>query len=149
MANLKNYSSTVPAEKSLMMIEKILIDLGCTNISKSINGNKEVDGIIFMIPVNQKPTLFKLKARVDEVFARIKKDLSPRSAFKKSVLDNKREQAKRTAWKLLFDRIAMDATDIQLGQMELMEIFLTRAYDMEKNQTLFEKIKDTNYKLLN
>lgn len=147
--NLKNYSSTVPADRSLMLIEKILIDLGATNISKSINEQKEVDGIIFMISVNQKPTLFKLKARTEEVFKRLWADVSPRSAHKKEVKDNKREQAKRTAWKLLFDRIAMDATDIQLGQMELMEIFLTRAYDMKNDQTFFEIVKKNGFKQLN
>lgn len=146
--NLKNYTSSVPVERSLMLIEKMLIDIGATNISKSINEQKEVDGIVFMITVNAKPTLFKLKARVDEVFKIMWKDVSPRSAFKKEVKDNKREQAKRTAWKLLFDRVAMDATDIQLGQMELLEVFLTRAYDMQRGQTFFERMKDEGFKQL-
>lgn len=148
MANFKNYTSTVNAERSLMQIEKLLIDVGATNISKSINEQKEVDGIIFMISVNGKPALFKLRARVEEVFKALWKDVSPRSIHRKEVRDNKRDQAKRTAWKLLLDRVAMDVTDIKLGQMELLEVFLTRAYDMEKDQTFFEKIKATDFKLL-
>ena len=146
--NLKNYSSTVPADRSLQLIEKILIDLGASNISKSINENKKVDGIVFMIAVNGIPTLFKLKARVDEVFKRMWKEVSPRTAHKKETKDRVIEQANRTGWKLAYDRILMDATDIELGNMELMELFLTRAYDMKNNKTLFEKIKETNFKLL-
>ena len=145
---LKNYTSTVPVDRSLAQIEKTLIDLGATNISKSINEQKEVDGIVFLISVDGKPHLFKLKARVDEVFKVLWKDVSPRSIHKKEVKNNRREQAKRTAWKLLFDRIQMDATDIKLGQMELLEVFLTRAYDLQNDQTFFEKIKANDFKQL-
>jgi hypothetical protein len=148
MMNLKNYSSTVPAERSLFLIEKILMDLGASNISKSINENKEVDGIVFMIQVNGLPMLFKLKARVDEVYKRLYKDASPRTAFKKETIQRIKEQSKKTAWKLAYDRMLMDATDIELGNMELMELFITRAYDMANNQTFYEKLKQNDFKQL-
>ncbi len=145
---IKNYTSGVNVERSLMLIEKLLIDVGATNISKSINEQKEIDGIIFMIVVEGRSMLFKLKARTDEVFKILWRDVSPRSAAKVETKDKIREQALRTAWKLLFDRIQMDATDIKLGQMELLEVFLTRAYDMQNNLTFFEKLKGDGFKLL-
>lgn len=144
---VKNYTSTVPIDRSLMQIEKLLIDLGATNISKSIT-DKEVDGIIFMIEVNGAPTLFKLKAKVDSVFKTMWKEVSPRSIHKDGTKKRIMEQAQRTAWKLLFDRVAMDATDILLGNMELMELFLTRAYDIKRGQTYYEIAKETGFKQL-
>lgn len=35
--NLKNYSSSVPVEGSIMLIEKLLVDAGAVNINKAIN----------------------------------------------------------------------------------------------------------------
>lgn len=144
---VKNYTSTVPIDRSLMQIEKLLIDLGATNISKSIT-DKEVDGIIFMIEVNGTPTLFKLKAKVESVFKTMWKEVSLRSIHKDATKKRIMEQAQRTAWKLLFDRVAMDATDILLGNMELMELFLTRAYDIKRDQTYYEIAKETGFKQL-
>ena len=144
---VKNYTSGVPANRSLMLIEEMLINIGATNISKSIDVNKEVDGIVFMISVNNKSMLFKLKARTEEVYKSLfKKERNTRG--RQPDKDKQREQAKRTAWKLLYDRVSMDATDILLGQMELMEIFLSRAYDIEKDQTFFEMVKESGFKQL-
>lgn len=145
---IKNYTSSVTVEKSLMLIEKLLIDVGASNISKSINDKREVDGIIFMISVDGKSMLFKLQARTEEVFKILWKEVSPRSVAKPETEIRVREQALRTAWRLLFNRIEMDVTDIKLGQMELMEVFLTRAYDMNKGQTFFERLKESKFKQL-
>lgn len=145
---VKNYSSGVPIDRSLMQIEKLLIDLGATNISKAINEQKKVEGIIFMVAIENEPTLFKLKARTDQVFKTMWKEVSPRSIHKEETKKRIMEQAERTAWKLLFDRVAMDATDILLGNMELMEIFLTRAYDMKRNMTYYEIAKESGFKRL-
>ncbi len=146
--NLKNYTSSVPVERSIMMIEKLLIDAGATNISKSVNDSKEVDGIVFMIAVNQKPLLFKLPSKVDQCYKIMMKDVSPRSLHKKEVLNNKKAQAARTAWKLLFDWVSIQVSMIQIEQVELLEVFLPYAYDMKNDKTFFEKIKAEGFKLL-
>lgn len=147
--NLKNYTSSVPVERSIMMIEKLLMDAGATNISKSINQeSKEVDGIIFLINVNSKPILFKLPSKTEQCFKIMMKEVSSRSAFKKEVISNKRAQAQRTAWKLLFDWVSIQVSMIQIEQVELMEVFLPYAYDMQNDQTFFEKIKESGFKQL-
>lgn len=46
--NLKNYTSSVPVERSIMLIEKLLIDAGAININKAIEpSTKEIHGIVF------------------------------------------------------------------------------------------------------
>ena len=146
--NLKNYTSSVPVERSIMMIEKLLIDAGATNISKSVNEQKEVDGIVFMISVNARPILFKLPSKTEQCLKIMMKEVSPRSLHKKEVMTNKRAQAQRTAWKLLFDWVSIQVSMIQIQQVELMEVFLPYAYDVQNNQTFFEKMKTNEYKLL-
>lgn len=146
--NLKNYTSSVPVERSIMMIEKLLMDAGATNISKSINEQKEVDGIIFLININTKPILFKLPSKVEQCYKIMMKEVSARSIHKKEVKDNKKAQANRTAWKLLYDWVSIQVSMIQIEQVELIEVFLPYAYDLQNNQTFFEKIKENGFKQL-
>lgn len=147
--NLKNYTSSVPVERSIMMIEKLLMDAGALNISKSMNPDtREVEGVIFLINVNQKPILFKLPSKVEQCYKIMMKEVSARSAYKKEVVANKRAQAQRTAWKLLYDWVSIQVSMIQIEQVELMEVFLPYAYDMQNDQTFFQKLKDTGFKQL-
>lgn len=74
--NLKNYTSSVPAMKSISCIENLLINAGATNINKSIGDDKEINGIIFSIPVEGKSINFKLSAKVDLAYKRMKKNIS-------------------------------------------------------------------------
>lgn len=147
--NLKNYTSSVPVERSIMMIEKLLMDAGALNISKSMNPEtKEVEGMIFLINENQKPILFKLPSKVEQCYKIMMKEVSARSAYKKEVVANKRAQAQRTAWKLLYDWVSIQVSMIQIEQVELMEVFLPYAYDMQNDQTFFQKLKDSGFKQL-
>lgn len=147
--NLKNYTSSVPVERSIMMIEKLLMDAVALNISKSMNPEtREVEGVIFLINVNQDPILFKLPSKVEQCYKIMMKEVSVRSAHKKEVITNKRAQAQRTAWKLLFDWVSIQVSMIQIEQVELMEVFLPYAYDVRNDQTFFQKMKVTGFKQL-
>jgi hypothetical protein len=43
MKNIKNYTSSVPSDKSILQIERILIDMGARNIAKEYDGFGKVD----------------------------------------------------------------------------------------------------------
>ena len=147
--NLKNYTSSVPVERSIMLIEKLLIDAGAVNINKAIDPQtKEIIGVVFQIMVNNNPIVFKLPSKVDQCFKMMWKNVSPRSAHRDSVKQNIFEQAKRTAWKLLFDWVSIQVSMIQIQQVEMLEVFLPYAYDVRKEQTYFEKMKENNFKML-
>jgi len=147
--NLKNYTSSVPMDRSIMMIEKLLMDAGAVNINKTINPNtKEVSGIVFQIISEQKPIVFKLPSKVDQCYKMMLKNLSPKSSFRESVKQNCMEQSKRTAWKLLYDWVSIQVSMIQIQQVELLEVFLPYAYDFKNEQTYFEMMKANNFKQL-
>jgi len=148
--NLKNYTSSVPVERSIMLIEKLLMDAGAVNINKTIDpATKEVSGIVFQINVDQRPIVFKLPSKVEQCFKMMWKQVSPRSAHRDSVKENVMNQAKRTAWKLLFDWVSIQVSMIQIQQVELLEVFLPYAYDYQSEQTFFEKLKGNGFKQLN
>ena len=59
-----------------------------------------------------------------------------------------REQAQRTAWKLLYDSVAVQISLIMIDQVEVVEVVLPYYYDPTKDQTRFEKLKSGGFKKL-
>lgn len=143
--NIKNYTSEVSVEKSIAKIEHLLIQAGASHISKSIKGGK-IEGFMFQLFVAQNNHVtFKLPSKVDKVFEKFWKEVSPRSIGSREREKQRREkvweQAERTAWKLLYDWIYDNVSLILIEQVKPHEVFLPYAYDFEKDETLFDKVE--------
>lgn len=141
--NIKNYTSQVPVKRSVQRIEDCLIKYGAKNIIKIIEGGK-ITGLAFVIDVNGVDYPFKLPARID----RIHRYFKDKSTTGKTSIQRSYEQAERTAWRLLQELIEIQMSLVYLEQVDMMEIFLPYMYDAERNETLFEKMKNNDFKLL-
>jgi hypothetical protein len=142
---IKNYTSTVPAERSVMHIEKRLVAHGAKNILKQYGPTGKLSGVCFIIEVNGQDTPFKIPARVEKAEERLRSQIKkPRAGTMKKIAD----QAERTAWKIVSDWVDIQMSLIDLDQVELIEVFLPYVYDPSKEQTFFERIKEGGYKLL-
>ena len=136
--NIKNYTSTVEATRSMARIEELLVEIGASNINKQYS-EKICTGITFLLYDQQlQQTLpFHLKAQVEECCTILWQDVKrPRPDIEVIV----RKQASRTAWKILSDWTEVQCTMILLGQAKPLQIFLPFMYDTKTNETLFDKI---------
>ena len=133
MKKIKNYTSSVPAERSVMLIEGVLIDIGATNIMKEYD-NKTLEAISFSIlQANGVRIPFRLPAKVESV---------------KRLLRCSSEQATRTAWKNVYEWVQLQAVMIKLEQVETVEVFMPYIYSMKHGKTLYELSKDTGFQKL-
>lgn len=145
--NLKNYTSTVPASTSMARIQKALVEAGATDISMKFDQQTKICvAITFrMVVSGQMPMFFQLPAKIDPcfkvLFAEVKR---PRPDTKKLV----REQAERTAWKIISDWVEIQLSMILLEQAEPLQVFLPYVYDPQKEVTFYEQIKQSNFKAL-
>lgn len=142
--NLKNYTSTVPAVTSMGRIEQCLVKAGATDISK-----KYEDGICravtFRMMVNGGPLFFQLPAKVDPCFDVLWKEVKrqrPESRQKT------KEQAERTAWKIVSDWVEIQMSMIMLEQAEALEVFLPYAYNPATDTTFYNSLKQGGFKAL-
>ena len=142
---IKNYTSQVPSSRSITYIEHRLVSNGARDIMKQYGPEGELTAICFTIEINGNKIPFKLPAKVERCFdilmAQVKR---PQPNTKKI----KKQQAERTAWKILADWVDIQMSLIELGQAEIMEIFLPYVYDAGKQQTFFERMKNNGFKLL-
>lgn len=147
--NIKNYTSTVPASLSVTRIEAALVELGAERIHKGYKG-KVLDSISFSIKVGENVVPFMLPAQVDEIEKKFnaKRNLPSWRKMSETQKQADREQAERTAWKLIYEWVLIQATMINLKQAEFMEVFLPYVYRVDKQQTFFKSLKESNYKAL-
>ncbi|TMI92052.1 MAG: hypothetical protein E6H08_12550 [Bacteroidetes bacterium] len=144
--NIKNYTSTVDASRSMAKIEELLVEIGATNINKQY-ADKISTGITFLLFDQQlQQTLpFHLKAQVEECFTILWKDVKRPRPDTRTIL---RQQASKTAWKILSDWTEIQCSMILLGQAKPLQMFLPFMYDTKNNETLFDKVSTGKVKLL-
>lgn len=140
--NLKNYTSNVPASTSMAKIEKCIVQVGATDISKKYEMNVCI-AITFRMMVNNVPVFFQLPAKVEACFDVLWREVKrPRPDTKRLI----REQAERTAWKIVCDWVEVQLSMIMLEQAEAIEVFLPYVYDPSRDETFYNRLKSSGFK---
>ncbi|HMT28792.1 MAG TPA: hypothetical protein PKD91_05885 [Bacteroidia bacterium] len=144
--NLKNYTSSIDASRSMDNIESKLVEIGASNINKKYQ-DKICTGITFLIYDSGliNTTAFHLTAQVSECFDILFKEVKrPKPETRKLILD----QANRTAWKILSDWTEIQCSMILLGQAKPLQMFLPFIYDIKTEETFYDKVVSGKLKLL-
>ncbi len=135
-----NYTTTISVTKTVGEIETLLVKLGVLHIGKSYE-NGEIIALTFAIEREGVLLNFRLPANYKEAFLLLKREkLSPK--FKTEA------QALRVAWRTLKYWVEAQIDMLALRMVELTEVFLPYLL-LDSGQTLFESIKNQNFKLLN
>jgi hypothetical protein len=151
--NIKNYTSGVPANRSIERIETLLAEAGASNITKDFDSvTKKIASLHFLISVNmfEKPLLIKMPVNVKAVYDIMRDSVKrprERNYRYKGTIEKIEEQAERTAWKIAEDWLRIELSMVQFKQREFVQIFLTEAVD-KNGITFFEKVKENGYQLL-
>jgi hypothetical protein len=142
---IKNYTSSVPAGRSVAHIEEQLISHGATEILKLCE-NGRIIGIAFCIMISDTKTAFRLPAKIENIEKYFTKKLSRRPTA--NALAEIKRQSERTAWKLLSDEVDIQMSRIELDQVELAEVYMGYLYDAQKRETLFSKWQGGQFQAL-
>ncbi len=139
---IKNYTSSVPVERTISLIEQELIKIGVSHIEKSYE-NGTPKGIIFSIMIPQKIS-FRIPANIESAFEIIKTIPEYKSKSK----DWLKSQANRTAWRIVYNWVEIQVAMVQLKQADAMQVFLPYVYDNNLQQTFYDKISGNGFGLL-
>lgn len=139
---LKNFSTTIAVEKTVMEIEKMLAKFGAKKILKEYDHNGEVSGLAFSVDTPNGEMPIKLPAKIDkieQVFkVQVSKKLLPQRYWGG---DWAKDQAARTAWRTIKDWIDAQFALISIEMVKVEEIFLPYTYSAKLGRTLFEAIE--------
>lgn len=158
---LKNYTSDVPVSVTVGRIENVLIRCGVSAIAKEYTGvNGEIAALTFKIqldgspawpirfPVNKEQALQALWLNYADGEELADNGNSIKwggpSGKKKKTRHDFRQQAERTAWKIMQDWIECQMSMIQMKQADFREVFLPYLWDGK--QTYYKSIEAAHFK---
>lgn len=145
--NLKNYTSSVPANTTISYIETYLAECGVEGIAKEFDKGQPV-AVSFYVTVEGRKFTIRLPANVDAVQEYLWRDYvaSHKQPRKNVTKDSFREQAARTAWKIQQDWVMVQMSLIKLKQADFIQVFL--AYLWTGEQTFYEQLRGNKFKSL-
>lgn len=143
--NLKNYTSGIPAMRTISNIEALLIAANATAVAKEVK-QKTVTALMFQLDCGGKMHTIRLPANVDAVQDFLWKEHVTTAIRNKRIKEDFRNQAERTAWKIMLDWTQVQISLIRLKQADALQIFL--AYIWDGNQTYYDYIKGNQFKAL-
>ncbi|HYK34713.1 hypothetical protein [Alloacidobacterium sp.] len=147
---IKNYTTAVPADRTVGEISALLIRKGAREITSQYDNNGKFVGIRFMMLVGGVPCCFQLPANIDGVFRVLLRDepFNFRRASSKTDYEAKlRDRAEWVAWRILKDWIDAQIAIIESGQVEPAQVFMPFAIT-GNNITMFEAWVESNQKRL-
>ena len=141
MSNLKNYTSQVPAAKTINEIIELLVSHGAMKVQQDYEDH-EPTAISWSALTNHGPVAFTLPVDVKRCYELMRRQkLLPRGE------DAAMAQARRTAWRTVKDWIAAQMALLQTDMVTLEQLMLPYAVDSD-GVTLYERVMEGGYKAL-
>ncbi len=143
---LKNYTTEVPANRSISEIQEILQKYGVSGVMMEYEqGTGRIESLAFKIDINGQPWGFRMPLRwrqALETLYRGKKSVKNMYSQQARITAAERtreDHAYRVAWRILRDWVDVQMALVELEIVQIQEVFLP--YVIQRNgQTLFENI---------
>lgn len=139
---IKNYTTKVPVNKTIMEIEYLLSKYGATDILKKYE-NGQVIAIMFRVQIKGQYFPYKLpleEAKISEIF---RKAVEKGEIPKKFIKD--KEQSRRTGFRIIKDWIDSQMSLVEINLVELEEVLLPYMYDEKQDKTVYELFKEKGF----
>lgn len=131
---LKNYTTSISSEKSIMEIEKMLSGFGATHIMKEYFSDGRTRSIAFKLDEQA----YKLPANTDGV--RNAMYGSKKVSYRKNGEQKRDIQAENTSWRIIRDWLHAQLSIIYSGQAKPDEVMLPYLWDGKR--TLYSAYKE-------
>jgi len=147
-----NYTTTIPVEKTISEIEKMLSQSGATKILKEYDTQGNTTSMSFKIMTEKGELPFKLPMKSEAVL-QVLKDQS--GTYKNTTYGQKRivpkskankEQADRVGWRIIKDWLEAQLALFFLQMVKIEEIFLPYMYNDKTGETMFQILENKNFK---
>ena len=145
---IKNFSNSVPVERTITEIEKMLAKYGAKKIMKEYNGDGDPVRLLFIIMTEhgEMPIQVPVNAdKIQKVFKlQVSNKLLPRRYWEGEWSE---KQAQRVGWRILLDWLDAQITLLNTQMVKLEEIFLPYYYNTKLDLTLYEMLEQGKFDL--
>ena len=138
---LLNYTTKVPAERTVAEVMTILAQKGALEIITMYDAERQPCGLKWRMETRHGPLAYALPLNVEAVFTIMTEQ--------RVMITNeagRRAQARRTAWRILKDWIQAQMALLETNMVEMEEIFLP--YMLSGEQTLYQALQANHFRAL-
>ena len=129
---LKNYTTKVPASRSVNEIQEMLIKAGASGVLMEYEqGTGRISGLSFQIDFDGKKLAFRLPLQWREAQKVLAKEGNRRA--------DDDDYCYRVAWRILRDWVDVQCALITIKQVQLQQVFLPY-FIQPNNRTLYENV---------
>lgn len=146
--NIKNYTSQAKVENTVQSIKNLVVKKMKARQFFEEYDKGEITGVFFVISTKKGDLPFKMPARVEKIEQLFYSQKKPRYSWQKPepLTEKEKDQAKRTAWKNVYDWIDAQIALIETEQVKAEEVFLP--YLVNKyGFTLFDVMNDVGFRI--
>src|ERR671917_2923375 len=145
---IKNYTSDKPIDRIFAELQQTLGTHGAKQISYDYGDDGKIQGVRFVIKVNDRFIPIKLPARVEKAQAVLKKQ------WEEGIISHKRgkentygyDQAYRVAWRNILDWVQAQMALLEIDMAKMEEVFLPYMQDRQ-GVTFYECMEKQNFLL--
>lgn len=136
---IKNYTTSIPWQKTVMEIEYLLAEFGAEAVMKEYRGDGRIESLSFKITTKFGVRGFKLPANTESVkMILTEQKLCPHSKVE--------EQAEKTAWRIIKDWLHAQISLVKVGIAEPEQIMLPYMAG-DGGKTLYEIIENRQLRI--
>ncbi|SRR5712692_7086771 len=138
---LLNYTTDVPADKTINEIHKCLAAHGARAILNEYDDNGYITAVSFKITASDQQIAFRLPSDWRPVLKILETDPKVTRRFKPT-----QEQALKVAWRIIKDWVEAQMAIVETRMVTLEQVFLPYIV-MDDGQTLYDRMKKSNFLL--
>lgn len=142
---LKNYTTEVPVEKTIMEIQKLLVANGARGIALEYDDSGTIKDIFFKIVIERKELPFRLPAKPEKVYTALHSQ-APEHHLRRYGTQWQ-EEAQRIAWRICKSWLEAQITLINLEQAKFEEVLLPYLVVGKNKETLYDVMKGQQFLL--
>lgn len=133
---LLNYTTEVPATRSIGQVQALLVEAGARQIMATYNDVGTPTAMVFMVETAFGSRGFTLPVNSDRVLTVLKRDKKVPPRYKSA------EQAERVAWRILKDWVEAQLAIIRTEMATLDQVMLPYMQQGERGETVYELYRD-------
>ena len=146
---IKNITSNIKPQKTIMEIEDILSKFGAGGVYKEFDSDGNVNQLMFYLNHKGQKIPFKMPMLIDKAKEVIKKAAHSGKIQKKYLQEPAlTEKAQSVGWRVIKDWIHSQLSLLEIQFAEPLQIFLPYAYNGVTNETVYEQIEKQKSKFL-
>ena len=140
---LLDYTTTVPAQRTIEQIQRLLVKHGAKAIMTEYDGDREISGLAFKVNSPHGDLPIRLPINVEAVEAVLYRDWDQRKMERKYT---KEGHARRVAWRIMKDWLEVQMALIETEMVTMAEVFLSYV-QVSEGKTMYQALTDRHFQL--